>query len=71
MRYVSTRGTAPALAFEDVLLVGLADDGGLYVPDNWPHFDAREIASFAQASHPFVDDAVTSVTRATAIAPPP
>ncbi len=32
MRYVSTRGEAPELGFEDVLLTGLARDGGLYVP---------------------------------------
>lgn len=32
MRYISTRGQAPALNFEDVLLTGLASDGGLYVP---------------------------------------
>ncbi|MCB0961865.1 MAG: threonine synthase, partial [Acidimicrobiales bacterium] len=36
MRYVSTRGEAPVLPFGDVLLAGLADDGGLYVPDEWP-----------------------------------
>jgi threonine synthase len=36
MRYVSTRGDAPALGFGDVLLGGLAADGGLYVPDAWP-----------------------------------
>ncbi|MBF0354767.1 MAG: threonine synthase [Alphaproteobacteria bacterium] len=36
MRYVSTRGRAPALTFEDVLLAGLARDGGLYVPEEWP-----------------------------------
>jgi threonine synthase len=36
MRYVSTRGNAPVLGFGDVLLSGLADDGGLYVPDAWP-----------------------------------
>ena len=36
MRYVSTRGAAPALAFDDVLLAGLARDGGLYVPESWP-----------------------------------
>ncbi len=36
MRYVSTRGHAPALGFGDVLLSGLASDGGLYVPDAWP-----------------------------------
>src|SRR4051794_33071418 len=36
MRYVSTRGDAPVLGFSDVLLAGLAPDGGLYVPDHWP-----------------------------------
>ncbi|BAM02268.1 threonine synthase [Phycisphaera mikurensis] len=36
MRYVSTRGEAAELEFEDVLLEGLARDGGLYVPDAWP-----------------------------------
>ena len=38
MRYISTRGQAPALAFEDVVLTGLAPDGGLYVPENLPKF---------------------------------
>ena len=36
MRYVSTRGGAPALGFCDTLLAGLASDGGLYVPERWP-----------------------------------
>ena len=36
MRYVSTRGRAPELGFADVLLAGLATDGGLYVPAEWP-----------------------------------
>ncbi len=36
MRYVSTRGAAPVLGFADVLLAGLADDGGLYLPERWP-----------------------------------
>ncbi len=35
MKYVSTRGSAPALGFSDVLLAGLARDGGLYVPLVW------------------------------------
>lgn len=39
MRYVSTRGQAPAIAFEDVLISGPAPDGGLYVPETWPRFD--------------------------------
>jgi threonine synthase len=36
VKYVSTRGHAPVLDFADVLLVGLAADGGLYVPESWP-----------------------------------
>jgi len=36
MKYVSTRGSAPVLGFADVLLAGLADDGGLYLPATWP-----------------------------------
>ncbi|MBL1234669.1 MAG: threonine synthase, partial [Rhodobiaceae bacterium] len=47
MKYVSTRGQAPELGFEDVLLTGLARDGGLYVPSEWPRFDEEEIASMA------------------------
>lgn len=43
MRYVSTRGAAPVLGFEDVLLAGLARDGGLYVPETWPQFTADDI----------------------------
>ena len=35
-RYISTRGEAPALGFCDVMLAGLARDGGLYVPEVWP-----------------------------------
>lgn len=39
MRYISTRGGAPALDFADTLLTGLARDGGLYVPETWPRLD--------------------------------
>jgi threonine synthase len=35
-RSLRTRGEAPVLAFDDVLLAGLARDGGLYVPESWP-----------------------------------
>ena len=41
MRYVSTRGGAPVLGFADVVLAGLATDGGLYVPQEWPHLPAQ------------------------------
>ncbi|MEP0323557.1 threonine synthase [Bauldia litoralis] len=47
MKYVSTRGRAPALGFSDVLLAGLAGDGGLYVPESWPQLSSAEIAGFA------------------------
>ena len=40
LRYISTRGEAPVLGFEDVLLGGPARDGGLYVPEKWPELDA-------------------------------
>ncbi len=43
MKYISTRGTAPTLGFEEVLLAGLARDGGLYVPARWPRFSDRDI----------------------------
>ena len=52
MKYVSTRGQAPALNFEEVLLTGLAEDGGLYVPDSLPSFDSAEIAAMAAMDYP-------------------
>ena len=47
MTYHSTRGQAPVLAFDDVLLAGLARDGGLYLPRQWPHFSTAELSSMA------------------------
>jgi threonine synthase len=47
MEYVSTRGAAPVLDFEGVTLAGLASDGGLYLPRQWPKFSLEEIAGFA------------------------
>ena len=44
MNYISTRGKAPALGFEDVLLTGLASDGGLYVPAELPRIDAATLS---------------------------
>lgn len=43
--YISTRGGAPALDFVGVTLTGLASDGGLYVPRQWPRFSPDEIAA--------------------------
>ncbi len=69
MRYVSTRGRAPDVDFAGVLLAGMAPDGGLYMPESWPHLSqadlralrglpyaeiaARVIAPYAEPSLPF------------------
>ncbi len=52
MRYVSTRGQAPELGFDDVLLAGLGADGGLYVPAAWPVLSNAEIAALAGLDYP-------------------
>ena len=56
MRYVSTRGEAAPLDFVEVMLAGLARDGGLYVPDSWPALDRETIAGFA--GKPYAEVAV-------------
>ena len=53
MRYISTRGAAAPLEFEDVLVEGLARDGGLYVPETWPTLSPAEIAGLA--GQPYVE----------------
>jgi len=47
MRYISTRGQAPELSFEEAMMTGLARDGGLYVPRDIPTLGAAEIAGMA------------------------
>jgi len=68
VKYISTRGQAPALNFEDVVLTGLASDGGLYLPENLPHFSKDEISSWAGLPYqelafkvisPFVDGEIS------------
>ena len=51
MQYVSTRGEAPELGFENVLLTGLARDGGLYIPKTWPQFTADELRGLRGRSY--------------------
>ena len=51
MRYISTRGEAPILEFDEVLLAGLAADGGLYVPETWPHFGADDLRALRGLSY--------------------
>lgn len=51
MRYVSTRGLAPAVDFEGALLAGLAPDGGLYVPETWPVIPLQDWRALQGASY--------------------
>ncbi len=71
MKYISTRGSAPELEFEDVLLAGLASDGGLYVPKELPHYSLEEIRSWRELPYsslafkiiqPFVGGAIDDDT---------
>ena len=69
MRYVSTRGSAPELGFCDVLLAGLATDGGLYLPEKWPALpDLTATRSYAEAAtavmSPFIGDEIAPDTFA-------
>ncbi len=68
MNYISTRGEVEKLGFEDVVLAGLARDGGLYLPEIWPTLSPETIKSFAGKSfaeiavdviHPFTGDEIT------------
>ncbi|WP_372613696.1 threonine synthase [Aquicoccus sp.] len=68
MNYISTRGTAPVLDFEDTMLTGLARDGGLYLPEAIPSLTTGEIAALAGLSYeecafrimrPFIGDTFT------------
>jgi len=68
MKYISTRGRAPALSFEEAMLTGLARDGGLYVPESWPSMSFDEIADLAgcryeeaafRVMRPFIGDSFT------------
>ena len=51
MKYESTRGKAPILEFADVLLAGLASDGGLYVPTEFPRLTPADLRSFEEMSY--------------------
>ncbi|MBS0988365.1 threonine synthase [Acetobacter okinawensis] len=52
MRYISTRGNAPVLSFSDVLLTGLAEDGGLYLPQTWPEFSLADWQAMRALPYP-------------------
>jgi len=52
LKYLSTRGQSPAQNFQQVLLTGLAPDGGLYVPDKLPQFSVKQIRDLKGLSYP-------------------
>jgi len=77
MQYISTRGSAPALGFEDTMLSGLARDGGLYVPETIPQLSPDDIRAMHGQSYediafrvmrPFIGDAFTDEVFADLIA---
>ena len=72
MRYVSTRGAAPVLDFADALLVGLASDGGLYVPEAWPQLPdggtGDYVATAVEVMAPFVGDSIDADAFAAMVA---
>ena len=64
MQYVSTRGSSPALNFEDTMLTGLAPDGGLYMPESIPVLGtAPDAASYEALAfdimRPFIGETFT------------
>ncbi|MGS4944372.1 threonine synthase [Meridianimarinicoccus sp. RP-17] len=77
MKYISTRGRAPVLTFEDAMLTGLARDGGLYVPETVPTLSHGDIAALAgqpyeevafRIMRPFIGDTFTDAEFADIIA---
>jgi threonine synthase len=60
MKFLSTRGQAPEAGFAEVLLAGLAPDGGLYLPTAWPQLTAAQIAAFKGARYQDVAFAILS-----------
>ena len=69
MYYVSTRGAAAQASFDEVLLTGLASDGGLFVPEDWPRFSDADLRALhgldysalaCRVMSPFLGDAMPS-----------
>lgn len=60
MKYISTRGGAPPVSFTEMLLAGLAPDGGLYLPEDYPQLSQAAIADFAGKTYAEVAEAIIS-----------
>ena len=68
--YISTRGAVPPAAFDDILLSGLARDGGLYVPAAWPAWSAERLAGWRGLSYARLAAAVCAPFMAGSAAAP-
>ncbi|MSP86564.1 MAG: threonine synthase [Methylotenera sp.] len=73
MKYISTRGQSPALSFSEILLGGLAPDGGLYLPESYPQFSHADLSAMRSMSYTdlafailnrFIDDIPTADLKA-------
>ena len=69
IKYISTRGQSKELGFKDVIFEGLASDGGLYIPNEWPIIDEKTLTSFKSLSYQeiayeviklYIDDSISS-----------
>ena len=67
MKYISTRGPAEPKTFTDVMLAGMAPDGGLYIPESWPEIDHQRLSHLQGLSYvdiamqviwPFIGDTI-------------
>jgi len=79
IKYSSTRGGDQSLSYEEVLLAGLARDGGLFMPESWPNFSHSELKNMKELSYaklatkilkPFIqpflnEDEILNMCRAT------
>lgn len=70
-KFISTRGGTPPQSFTDVLLQGLAPDGGLFIPESWPQIDIEDLRNlsgvpYAEVAHkvisPFIGDDIDTKT---------
>lgn len=66
MKYISTRGQSPALSFSDILLGGLAPDGGLYMPESYPQFSDEDLTrmrglSYAELAFEILSHFITDI----------
>ena len=69
IKYISTRGQSETLGFKDVIFEGLATDGGLYIPNEWPVIDEKTLLNFKSLSYQeiayeviklYIDDSLSS-----------